>query len=221
MCNSINQLDYIHAKRSKYKTHRGKRSGLKTKSAGFKVRPTQCGANSHNLVKIKLQPSKAIDLANLALLNVRSLKNKASILHDHVIENNIDILGLTETWIKHYDSAVCADLTPNGYSFKNIHRPDKKGGGVGILYKSNLDILFHPDKKLASFEHLSATLRTKANSFNLLLIYRPPNASSFSLFLEEFTENVIDIIASKKEVLIGGDFNIHLDNENDSETKGT
>ena len=219
MCILANQWDYIHAKPSKYRTHRGKRSGLKTKSADFKIRPTQNGVNCHNLVKIKLQPSKAIDLANLALLNVRSLKNKACILHDHVVENNIDILGLTETWIKPYDSAVCANLTPNRYSFKNIHRPNQKGGGVGLLYKSNLDVKIHPENKLASFEHLLATFKTKANSFNLLVIYRPPNTSSFGQFLEEFTEIVIDIIASKKEVLIGGDFNIHLDNENDSETK--
>lgn len=35
----------------------------------------------------------------LCLLNVRSVKNKAMIVKDYVVDNDIDIMALAETWL--------------------------------------------------------------------------------------------------------------------------
>jgi hypothetical protein len=38
-------------------------------------------------------------MIDVCLLNVRSINNKALIIKDFVVDNDIDILALTETWL--------------------------------------------------------------------------------------------------------------------------
>ena len=54
-----------------------------------------------------------------SLLNARSVKNKRLLIKDWVVDNNIDILALTETWLQpdNKDDHIIGDLTPIGYSF--------------------------------------------------------------------------------------------------------
>ena len=39
------------------------------------------------------------DLFRFALLNTRSIRKKAMFLKDYVVENQIDLLAITETWL--------------------------------------------------------------------------------------------------------------------------
>ena len=76
-----------------------------------------------------------------SLLNARSVKNKRLLIKDWVVNNNIDILALTETWLQpdNKDDHIIGDLTPTGYSFYHFPR-QTRGGGVGILIKDGFDI---------------------------------------------------------------------------------
>src|SRR5207244_13415902 len=49
-----------------------------------------------------------------------------------------------------------------------------------------------------------------SSSYIILTIYRPP-ASNIGLFLSEFSSLLEDIISSPSELIITGDFNIHVD----------
>ena len=65
-----------------------------------KPRPRSSGANFNNLITI--QPASAIqavrsDLFRFASLNTRSIRKKAMFLKDFVVENQIDLLAITET----------------------------------------------------------------------------------------------------------------------------
>ena len=74
-------------------------------------------------------------------LNARSVKNKRLLIKDWVVDNNIDILALAETWLQpdNKDDHIIGDLTPTDYSF--YHSPRQtRGGGVGILVKDGFDI---------------------------------------------------------------------------------
>ena len=67
-----------------------------------KPRPRSGGANFNNLITI--QPAGAIqvvrsDLFRFASLNTRSIRKKAMFLKDFVVENQIDLLAITETWL--------------------------------------------------------------------------------------------------------------------------
>ena len=62
------------------------------------------------------------------------LRNKAMISKDFVIENNIDILCLTETWLNTYDprdKLVINEITPKGFCFYHMAR---KGRVEGLIY---------------------------------------------------------------------------------------
>ncbi|CAH3037176.1 unnamed protein product [Porites lobata] len=65
-----------------------------------------------------------------SLLNARSVKNKHLLIKDWVVDNNIDILALTETCLQpdNKDDHIIGDLTPTGYSF--YHSPRETRGGA-------------------------------------------------------------------------------------------
>ena len=51
------------------------------------------------------------------LLNPWSVVNKATTLHDFILEYDLDILALTETWLSGTvcDGSVLQEMLPNGY----------------------------------------------------------------------------------------------------------
>ena len=49
-------------------------------------------------INVKISNSKKHDLLKVSVLNCRSVRNKTDSLRDIIIENKLDIFGLTETW---------------------------------------------------------------------------------------------------------------------------
>ena len=67
-----------------------------------KPRPRSVGVNFNNLICI--QPAGAIqavhsDLIHFALLNTPPISKRAMFLKDYVVENQIDLLAITENWL--------------------------------------------------------------------------------------------------------------------------
>ncbi len=71
----------------------------------------------------------------MSLLNVRSLANKTFILRDFFTHNNLDILFMTETWIKDCDLSPFNELVPADCSFFNTPRTSGRGGGIATVLK--------------------------------------------------------------------------------------
>ena len=71
----------------------------------------------------------------IATINVRSLKNKESVVYNYVIEKSLDIVVLTETWILDSDKdwLHTTDFSLNGFQMFSAHRTERRGGGVSIL----------------------------------------------------------------------------------------
>lgn len=90
-------------------------------------RPTHRGKGSQTALN---------NLTHLCMLNCQSVCNKTELVMDYITDMNVDIMGLTETWLCEGDkhSGVIADLTHNGYDIVHTPRPTH-GGGVAILYK--------------------------------------------------------------------------------------
>ena len=55
--------------------------------------------------------------------------NKSTVIREIIIENNIDILALTETWLQQdaWDEYVIQNSTPANYVFKHIARKTRGG----------------------------------------------------------------------------------------------
>ena len=60
------------------------------------------GANLNNLISVTIMDSPKINCrcVQFCVLNVRSSKNKTMTVKDFVVDQDIDILALTETWLR-------------------------------------------------------------------------------------------------------------------------
>ena len=147
------------------------------------------------------------------VLNVRPIKNKAMAVKDLVVDQDIDILALTETWLRpgNIDDVEIRTLCANGYRFLHVARGHSRGGGVGLLFKDTLQINSHITGTFTTFELMDIHFR-RLQSIRVQLIYRPPDNTSCALFLEEFLVLLEQIMAeSTGHLLISGDFNLHVD----------
>ena len=159
----------------------------------------------------------------LSLDRITDIHNKPEILKHLIHDHKIDAFCLTETWL-HPDTlpATINSLLPPSFSFSHCPRPQGGGGGVGFIFNSKLSAKNVILPKYSSFEIqcLSITvtnesLSTKSASITtapyiLLNIYRPP-ALSKTTFISEFTSLLEGFISSPSELIITGDFNLHVD----------
>ena len=92
-----------------------------------------CGMNSRNC------PTSTFDYNfYVELWNAFSVVNKTKYIFEHLSDLKVNLLFITETWLndKLCDSYVC----PRGYQVLRKNRKSSKGGGVMLIYKSNLQI---------------------------------------------------------------------------------
>ena len=77
------------------------------------------------------------------------------------------------------------------------------------MTKQNLKVKREDDRILAEMEYAKWKV-TSVNSFlNILGVYRPPDGS-IPQFLDNFTELLVNIVASNTKLVILHDFNIHV-----------
>ena len=133
--------------------YRGRKSGKKTRgfyssifprttqrdyaNSGFLQAPLlRQGVNLNNLISVTTldcSPKATSRCVQLCLLNVRSIKNKTMAVKDFVVDQDIDVLALTETWLRpgNIDDIEIGILCPTGYRFLHVPRGHSRGGGVG------------------------------------------------------------------------------------------
>lgn len=207
-------------------TVRGRRAGRnrqRTISTIISKRDNQNNAPrqiSHsNLISVKLTPrERHIPPLRFGALNARSLRNKHLSIVDYVIDNDLDVVAFTETWLSadSSDDVTCSHLSPPGYVFSHVPRPNGVCGGVGILHKSSLKAKLVSSANYKSFEVMQTELTRGNRTLLVNIIYRPPpsptNGLTSKLFLSDFSDFLETLILSQSQLVIAGDFNYHIDN---------
>ena len=72
------------------------------------------------------------------LLNCQSAVNKTQTIKSELIINDLDFLGLTETWIKEDDLTSPKCLCPSGYKIKTTSGRNRIGGEIAIIHHEDL-----------------------------------------------------------------------------------
>ena len=137
-------------------------------------------------VSLNPGPSGSNERTKIPTINVRSIKPKTAPLSEYVTSKNLDIVAVTETWLKHDETkSTIADISPPGYSFFHEPRADQRaGGGVGILVSDQLKTDFHPLPSLKMFEAISARIGNNSFSGFVVCLYRLQNGTC--IFLMNF-----------------------------------
>ena len=185
------------------------------------------GVNFTNLIRVNterkkkstnpgLSPSHSL---NCSYMNCRSVCNKTAIISEYVLQANLDILFMTESWLSadDSDSARITELVPpTGYSFLHMPRASR-GGGVAIILRDTIKARKVHCDAYKSFELLEVHLTGPSTTVIVSLIYRPPpnskNKLSVNGFIEEFAA-YLDTKHAASHFFCIGDFNFHLDDVN-------
>ena len=161
----------------------------------------------------------------MCLLNCQSSRNKSDDIADLIITNNMDILVLTETWLKMSgDETIIATLTPSGFGFHQLAR-QSRGGGVAIIFRDYLNIKIVPSQSPVpiAYEHIEFVVKHAKTATRVIALYRPPpsrkNGLTIAKFTEEFSKLLETTNQSKGRLVILGDFNIHFDKPDNPDTK--
>ena len=62
----------------------------------------------------------------MAALNTRSVRNTALLLSDYILEHDVDMLVITETWLHNKgNEAFLNQLIPTGYGYEFNNRQER------------------------------------------------------------------------------------------------
>ena len=170
------------------------------------------GPDASSLTLKSFTRSRGLKVAHI---NIRSIMGKLDLLKLLLMEKPIDILAVSETWLKPsiLDSEVCIDE----YSCVRRDRLGKGGGGTMIYVRDGISYRVGTELGSGSTESCSVEiLRPKSKKVIIWSIYRAPNGN-VDIFIDELN-GVLQDISDQDEVLLLGDFNIsNLANAHDLE----
>ena len=160
-------------------------------------------------------------------VNAQSLGNKAPTLCRSIVDEQLDILVVTETWHEKSSSAVLRRVTPPGYRFIDAARPIppdtrvdtvdfQNHGGLAFIYRS--DVTFQKRSlncNVTTFEYLCGYAVVGDSRIVLLGVYRPGSQALSALFFDELSAVFEQLATYRCPLVVCGDFNVHIDKADD------
>ena len=173
-----------------------------------------------------MQDFKGIKGLKLVHCNVRSLVKKIDQVRVMVEGSEIDVLTLSETWLKQYMASPLIDI--EGYqTFRQDRRPGsgggKRGGGlvmyVGTKYAESCESL---DELNVSNENIEAQWlyihRQNCRDVVVCNVYRPPKGD-LKKAISYLDDGLKTLNLSKLDIFLLGDFNINYKNKKSPDYK--
>ena len=205
--------------------YRGKRKN-RIKSRTWDVNN---GVHHRNLLKVDISKN-AIQNRNctkwltISTINSRSIRHKSTDILQYVHDKKVDVCVVTETWLHNDgDDAVRAELQQKGYSFDDVPRSGRDGGGLGLLCRDNLHIQRTDSGVLPSCEYSTWRISSSTSVISVFGVYRPPYSTNHRVtqaqFIKEITTILDKMVAMDEPTLLLGDLNLHFDKDDDIYTK--
>ena len=178
----------------------------------------------HSLCPKRLDRRSVVALC----LNVHSARNKSASIQELIVSNDADIFAVTETWHACSDDVALRRIVPPGYRCLEAARParlatrstvdnNNLGGGVALIYRDNLKAKrLKFDCAPVTFEYVASTLSSAAARIVFVVVYRPGSQPVRDQFFTELTSVLEAIALYSCDVVLTGDFNIHVDDDADT-----
>ena len=115
---------------------------------------------------------KVLPKINVGVFNTRSLCNKTAGVFELLLDKDIDVCLLSETWLRKGDTSKISEIKDLGYRLLHQSRPGR-GGGVAVAYKRDLEVSRRNMSAYKSFEHIECLLKSSHNRLiRLISVYR-------------------------------------------------
>ena len=148
-----------------------------------------------------------------SVAKTEKLNNLLQIIED----KQINIACITETWFESKTGTFTKAIKEAGYKINHAYREKKRGGGCAIIYQKKLSIKngeVSSDMYL-SFEYATVILNLKSGTkMTIVCLYRKQEIP-FKLFSDELTLFMDRIMKMNTTLMIVGDFNTWVDDEDD------
>ncbi|ESO02924.1 hypothetical protein HELRODRAFT_174391 [Helobdella robusta] len=155
---------------------------------------------------------------NLGLLNVRSIARNVDGIYG-LICDGLDVLVLTETWHGLPGNNSVSAAMPPGYCYVDFVRQHDPGhGGLVIYFRKEFGCRKINLPSFVTFEVVAIKLVINKNQFILLGVYRPGSAQITVLFFDELVSVLEHITMLNANILLMGDFNVHIERKDDPNT---
>ena len=161
-------------------------------------------------------------------VNACSVGNKAATLCRTIIDESFDVFVIVETWHERSDSTTLLRVIPPGYRCIDAARPIapdvatdtvdfQNHGGLAVIHRDTVRFQKRTfDTYISSFEYLCGYATTSCGQFLLLAIYRPGSQAVSTAFYDDLSAVFEHLTTYSCPVVICGDFNIHVDQTDDS-----
>lgn len=164
------------------------------------------GENGNGMSKERGKPSRKVGL-KCFYVNARSLRNKKDELLSYIVEEDLDIVCITEAWVNEEQFRESRkEYEVDGYIMYLHQRTGKIGGGVVIYIKNSYTSSQVNDIKVDDRVE-SLWLDVKVNKNKVIRVgafYRPPNQSSD---VDELMAGEINKGCTRQTIILG-DFNL-------------
>lgn len=151
--------------------------------------------------------------------NSRSLNNKIDAIMQTIVDKDVDIGCICETWLFSQNNPVTAIIKSHGYLVNHDYRKSQRGGGTAIFYKACYSAReVSLPCEFSTFEITCVAIKSHvAKTAVLVTLYRtgPLNKS----FLQEVDCLLSHICANSDNIVVVGDFNIHFERTNEKTVK--
>ena len=138
----------------------------------------------------------------MAQFNAQSIRNKIELFRAMIASEELDIIGITETWIQEETKDFIGEYQIPGYKLFKKDRLNKKGGVVMLYIRNHLN---PTDCRIETeFEVIGANINSLGKKMSVLITYRPPHQSQE---LDEELYRQLGQQVNNKLSIVMGDFN--------------
>ena len=172
-------------------------------------------------MKVQIKKNKNI---RISTINTQSIRNKDILLHNHLCDNGIDICIASETWVMDTTQdetwIKTSTLENGGYNINIANRKERSGGGLALVTKNKYEVKTVNKGENLSFQYALQNIAIhKIELLLVIAVYTPPyssvNQTTLNTFLNEFPHWLSTKITEDKNIVVVGDFNVHVNDECD------